>query len=638
MSSRHCIAFGVALAVVALASGPIGATAARLGLQQEQDFSGYFGRKLHQQPARETCLFGCAKLATCVTATCAYYNATYNAVTVSMGSCKGATISWFCCREASGTCSLDTSSCVSGKTSGGNTCNDLTSAAFFMLNTMHDGNLDGTNKCTNSGDCCAGAGNGNSCGGSGSVCDFTITVPSHAGHEYPEWVPRRAYIERALPLPLQMPPAAQPAAPEPSAASTSQPPASQPAPAPSSPAPAQPPASQPSPAPSSPAAAQPPSSQPAPSPSSPAAAQPPSSQPSPAPSSPAAAQPPASQPSPAPSSPAAAQPPSSQPAPSPSSPAAAQPPASQPSPAPLLPRPRPAPLLPARPAPSSPAAAQPPSSQPSPAPSSSAPAQPPSSQPAPAPSSPAAAQPPSSQPAPAPSSQPPLLPAPRPPPPPSPPPVAPVGDNTATPPPSPPACANDTLWAAPRSTGKAQPGTTVPTFKFTTGSPAASSSPLFTWDPLQTMITDAGSDKWGGYFTITTPSSGQTFTTATTATTIAAGPFGCAGCAKNDPRRGWDVGGVIIQVRAINATFVTASCSLLIRNNANVTAVVDQAHFYASYTPMPNFNPGQFPAATITGIPGAEGTNTTMTARVGGTKAANSSPIYLACHWGVAAC
>ncbi|KAG2484733.1 hypothetical protein HYH03_016480 [Edaphochlamys debaryana] len=90
--------------------------------------------------------------------------------------------------------------------------------------------------------------------------------------------------------------------------------------------------------------------------------------------------------------------------------------------------------------------------------------------------------------------------------------------------------------------------------------------------------------------------------------------------------------------RAINATFVTASCSLLIRNNANVTAVVDQAHFYASYTPMPNFNPGQFPAATITGIPGAEGTNTTMTARVGGTKAANSSPIYLACHWGVAAC
>ncbi|KAG2484559.1 hypothetical protein HYH03_016692 [Edaphochlamys debaryana] len=132
--------------------------------------------------------------------------------------------------------------------------------------------------------------------------------------------------------------------------------------------------------------------------------------------------------------------------------------------------------------------------------------------------------------------------------------------------------------------------------------------------------------RWGGYFTITTPASGTTFTTATTATAIAAGPFGCAGCAKNDPRRGWDVGGVIIQVRAVNATFVSASCSLLIRNNANVTAVVDQAHFYASYNQIPNVNPGQFPTATITGIPGAEGTNVTMSARVGGAKNSTSAP------------
>ncbi|KAG2484741.1 hypothetical protein HYH03_016488 [Edaphochlamys debaryana] len=360
-------------------------------------------------------------------------------------------------------------------------------------------------------------------------------------------------------------------------------------------------------APASPASSQPPSPA-APEPPSPAAPEPPSAQPSPAPSSPPASQPPSAQPSLAPSSPATPQPAAPQPSPTPSSASAPEPPSPKPASAP-----------------SSPAASQPASSQPPSSPAAAPSSQPPAPQPA------AAAPPPPPPPSPPP-------PSPPPPPPPSPPPVAPVGDNTATPPPSPPACANDTIWAAPRSTGEAQPGTTVPTFKFTTGSPAASSSPLFTWNPLQTIITDAGSDKWGGYFTITTPSSGQTFTTATTATTIAAGPFGCAGCAKNDPRRGWDVGGVIIQVRAVNATFVTASCSLLIRNNANVTAVVDQGHFYASYTPMPNFNPGQFPTATITGIPGAEGTNTTMTARVGGTKAANSSPIYLACHWGVAAC
>ncbi|KAG2484742.1 hypothetical protein HYH03_016489 [Edaphochlamys debaryana] len=502
MMSPSRTVLGVAL-LVALASAPIGTTARR-GLEEQKSEVAdtvYFGRKLMQ--GGPTCSFGCAKLATCVTATCNYYNSTHNYVTINMITCKGGTISWFCCREsAPGACSLDSSTCAG--TINGNTCNDDTAIGYYISNT--------------------------------SMTE-TWTEPS------PALAPTTAAAAPASPASSQPP---SPAAPEPP-----------------SPAAPEPPSAQPSPAPSSPPASQPPSAQPSPAPSSPAPAQPPASEPSPAPSSPATPQPAAPQPSPTPSSASAPEPPSSKPASAPSSPAASQPASSQP--------------------PSSPAAA--PSSQP------------PASQPAAAPSSSPSSQPPASQPPAPPSSE-------------------------------PPAC----------STGEAQPGTTVPTFKFTTGSPAASSSPLFTWNPLQTVITDAGSDKWGGYFTITTPSSGQTFTTATTATTIAAGPFGCAGCAKNDPRRGWDVGGVIIQVRAVNATFVTASCSLLIRNNANVTAVVDQGHFYASYTPMPNFNPGQFPTATITGIPGAEGTNTTMTARVGGTKAANSSPIYLACHWGVAAC
>ncbi|KAG2501105.1 hypothetical protein HYH03_000923 [Edaphochlamys debaryana] len=202
--------------------------------------------------------------------------------------------------------------------------------------------------------------------------------------------------------------------------------------------------------------------------------------------------------------------------------------------------------------------------------------------------------------------------------------------------PSPVSCKSDTIWAAPPSTGEAQAGTTVPTFEITTGSPSSVTSPLFTWNPIQNIVKNAAA-KWGGYFTVTTPSSGTTYSTATPPGP-ATGPFGCAGCAKNDPSRGYDVGGVVLQVRPISSTASVATCALVIRNNPSATVIVKEAHFYASYNQIPNFNPGQFPSASITGLPGYEGTTVTMTQTVGGTKNSTNAPIFMACHFTVSVC
>ncbi|KAG2498327.1 hypothetical protein HYH03_003587 [Edaphochlamys debaryana] len=209
------------------------------------------------------------------------------------------------------------------------------------------------------------------------------------------------------------------------------------------------------------------------------------------------------------------------------------------------------------------------------------------------------------------------------------------------PPPSPPPCSNDTIWAQPRTPGEAPAGTAVSTYKFTT-SPTSlttlSAPNVYTWQPIQTLMT--AETKWGGYFTIPPPPVTSTPTTWTTITPPGAtsSPFGCAGCAKNDPRRGYDVGGVVLQVRTISSTSLVATCSMTIKNNANVTVVVDSGHFYSSFAPLPNFNPGQFPSANITGIPGAEGTTVTMTQKVGGTRPSSNPLVYLACHFTVVAC
>ncbi|KAG2489906.1 hypothetical protein HYH03_011545, partial [Edaphochlamys debaryana] len=201
---------------------------------------------------------------------------------------------------------------------------------------------------------------------------------------------------------------------------------------------------------------------------------------------------------------------------------------------------------------------------------------------------------------------------------------------------------SDTIWAAPRTPGEAPAGTTTTAYSFTSTAPSlvAMSSPnIFTWNPIQVLVPSEA--KWGGYFTI--PSPPATSPATTTYTTIVPIPdpapvFGCAGCAKNDPRRGYDVGGVIMQIQTINSTYAVASCSMTILNNANKTITVDSGHFYSSYAPLTTFAPGQFPTATITGLPGSEGTTVTMTQRVGGTKPTGTPPIYLACHFAVKAC
>ncbi|KAG2489900.1 hypothetical protein HYH03_011702 [Edaphochlamys debaryana] len=109
--------------------------------------------------------------------------------------------------------------------------------------------------------------------------------------------------------------------------------------------------------------------------------------------------------------------------------------------------------------------------------------------------------------------------------------------------------------------------------------------------------------------------------------------FGCAGCAKNDPRRGYNVGGIVLQVRAVNSTSLVASCALTINTFASDTLNVESGSFYASFAPLTTFAPGQFPTSTTTGIPGAEATTVTMTQKVGGTAPASNPLVYLACHF-----
>ncbi|KAG2482017.1 hypothetical protein HYH03_019025, partial [Edaphochlamys debaryana] len=208
------------------------------------------------------------------------------------------------------------------------------------------------------------------------------------------------------------------------------------------------------------------------------------------------------------------------------------------------------------------------------------------------------------------------------------------------PPPPPPPCQSDTIWAAPRTPGEAPSGTTVTAYRFT--SAVATLVPqaapiIFTWNPIQKLVTTE--KKWGGYFTIPVPPAASPSVTYTTITPAdSTGPFGCAGCAKNDPRRGYDVGGIVLRVQTINSTHTVASCSMTITNNANKVITVDSGHFYASYAPLSTFAPGQFPTSTTSGFPGAESTTVTMSQKVGGTKPSGTPPIYLACHFGVNAC
>ncbi|KAG2487639.1 hypothetical protein HYH03_013777 [Edaphochlamys debaryana] len=149
-----------------------------------------------------------------------------------------------------------------------------------------------------------------------------------------------------------------------------------------------------------------------------------------------------------------------------------------------------------------------------------------------------------------------------------------------------------------------------------------------------------GGPSWGGYFTIPPPPVTSPSTTYTTITPLPANTpvFGCAGCAKNDPRRGYDVGGIVLQVRAVSSTSYVASCAMSIINNDNKTIVVDSGHLYSSFAPLSSFAPGSFPTANITGLPGAESTTVTMSQKVGGTKPSSNPLVYLACHFTVNAC
>ncbi|KAG2484200.1 hypothetical protein HYH03_016935, partial [Edaphochlamys debaryana] len=227
---------------------------------------------------------------------------------------------------------------------------------------------------------------------------------------------------------------------------------------------------------------------------------------------------------------------------------------------------------------------------------------------------------------------PPLAPPPSPPPPPPPPP--------SPPPPPPPPCQSDTIWAAPRTPGEGPPATNTTAYRFTSAAPTlvAQSAPIiFTWNPIQKLISTES--KWGGYFTIPVPPVANPTVSYTTITPPdSTSTFGCAGCAKNDPRRGYNVGGIVLRLQTVNSTLTLASCAMTISNNANKTITVDSGHFYASYAPLTSFAPGSFPTSTITGLPGAESTTVTMSQRVGGTKPSGTPPVYLACHFTVNAC
>ncbi|KAG2490775.1 hypothetical protein HYH03_010698, partial [Edaphochlamys debaryana] len=198
-------------------------------------------------------------------------------------------------------------------------------------------------------------------------------------------------------------------------------------------------------------------------------------------------------------------------------------------------------------------------------------------------------------------------------------------------PPPPPPCGNDTIWAAPRTTRAATAGTTTPAFSFlsaTVPPPLSSNTQAstFTWYPIQNLLpSEAKTPSLTGYTTLVPiPASSPV--------------FGCAGCASNDPRKGYDVGAITLQVRAINSQNFTATCIMNINNPATFNYNVDSGHLYASFSPLPTFAPGLFtPQPTTTGIPGTDGTTATMTKQVGGSGSPGST-IYIACHFTVNSC
>ncbi|KAG2500858.1 hypothetical protein HYH03_001619 [Edaphochlamys debaryana] len=146
--------------------------------------------------------------------------------------------------------------------------------------------------------------------------------------------------------------------------------------------------------------------------------------------------------------------------------------------------------------------------------------------------------------------------------------------------------------------------------------------------------------RWGGYFTIPAPPRTPSLTGYTTYVPVPASSpvFGCAGCASNDPRKGYDVGSITLQVRAIDSKNFTASCIFNINNPSDRNYNVDSGHFYASFSALPTFAPGLFtPQPTTTGIPGSDGTTVTMSKPVGGTGSPGNL-IYIACHFTVNRC
>eukprot|EP00198_Chlamydomonas_reinhardtii_P013219 XP_001702556.1 predicted protein [Chlamydomonas reinhardtii] len=149
----------------------------------------------------QTCLT-CSGLTTCIKATCLYTDGTVNYVSVNLTSCKGASISWFCCQQNSCTTTVCDSTQVNGATCNNVLTSVVTTAvgATSVMLQVHDGRLIGDYDCGAPGNSCCG-GDGGACGSGSNVCDDVVVPIAGVDTQF-----RNADLSSTAELPLTVDP------------------------------------------------------------------------------------------------------------------------------------------------------------------------------------------------------------------------------------------------------------------------------------------------------------------------------------------------------------------------------------------------------------------------------------------------
>ncbi|KAG2439765.1 hypothetical protein HYH02_010642 [Chlamydomonas schloesseri] len=146
-------------------------------------------------------------------------------------------------------------------------------------------------------------------------------------------------------------------------------------------------------------------------------------------------------------------------------------------------------------------------------------------------------------------------------------------------------CSNDTAWAVPVLAAR-----NAASFKWNVSTEQKLDSASYPYgDVFWTGRAEAGNNAWGGWFRITPAP--HTDLTQTYTFDV------CAGCAQNDPKKGFIAGRVTFKITANNG--LTSVSTFLTPTGAPNAKVASQVlHMYQSWIQPPLMNPGQFKAFT----------------------------------------